>query len=148
MLLDCPGTFRPNLYTFLLGASKSVFFRRCYISLFNQFLVNSHILYPLKTSENQRSFGVFSGYKTEVTLATNGLRRFGYFASIYTKIEKVTNIARKNICILISIFKGILLLWVALHVLSFFISLNPLNANLTKWSNTLKQFVGNLPTNC
>ena len=27
-------------------------------------------------------------------------------------------------------------------------SINPLNANLTKWSNTLKQFVGNLPTNC
>ena len=26
--------------------------------------------------------------------------------------------------------------------------LNPLNANFTKWSNTLKQFVGNLPTNC
>ena len=26
--------------------------------------------------------------------------------------------------------------------------LNPLNANPTKLSNTLKQFVGNLPTNC
>ena len=26
--------------------------------------------------------------------------------------------------------------------------LNPLSANLTKWSNTLKQFDGNLPTNC
>ena len=26
--------------------------------------------------------------------------------------------------------------------------INPLNANPTKWSNTLKQFVGNLPTNC
>ena len=26
--------------------------------------------------------------------------------------------------------------------------LNPLSANATKWSNTLKQFVGNLPTNC
>ena len=26
--------------------------------------------------------------------------------------------------------------------------LNPLSANFTKWSNTLKQFVGNLPTNC
>ena len=25
---------------------------------------------------------------------------------------------------------------------------NPLCANFTKWSNTLKQFVGNLPTNC
>ena len=24
---------------------------------------------------------------------------------------------------------------------------NPLSANFTKWSNTLKQFVGNLPTN-
>ena len=25
---------------------------------------------------------------------------------------------------------------------------NPLSANPTKWSDTLKQFVGNLPTNC
>ena len=25
---------------------------------------------------------------------------------------------------------------------------NPLNAKFTKWSNTLKQFVGKLPTNC
>ena len=24
---------------------------------------------------------------------------------------------------------------------------NPLSANFTKWSNTFKQFVGNLPTN-
>ena len=30
----------------------------------------------------------------------------------------------------------------------FEILLNPLSANLTKWSNTLKQFVGKLPTNC
>ena len=26
--------------------------------------------------------------------------------------------------------------------------LNPLSANFTKWSNTLKQFDGKLPTNC
>ena len=26
--------------------------------------------------------------------------------------------------------------------------LNPLSASFTKWSNTLKQFVGKLPTNC
>ena len=29
-----------------------------------------------------------------------------------------------------------------------FFNINPLNANATKWSNTLKQFVGKLPTNC
>ena len=28
------------------------------------------------------------------------------------------------------------------------IGFNPLNANPSKWSNTLKQFVGKLPTNC
>ena len=33
-----------------------------------------------------------------------------------------------------------------LHSYSEF--LNPLSANPTKWSNTLKQYVGNLPTNC
>ena len=27
-------------------------------------------------------------------------------------------------------------------------NVNPLRANPTKWSNTLKQFVGKLPTNC
>ena len=32
--------------------------------------------------------------------------------------------------------------------LCLYILLNPLSANPTKWSNTLKQFVGNLPTNC
>ena len=26
--------------------------------------------------------------------------------------------------------------------------INPLSAKFIKWSNTLKQFVGNLPTNC
>ena len=29
-----------------------------------------------------------------------------------------------------------------------FWSLNPLSANATRWSNTFKQFVDNLPTNC
>ena len=28
------------------------------------------------------------------------------------------------------------------------VNLNSLYANITKWSNTLKQFVGSLPTNC
>ena len=28
------------------------------------------------------------------------------------------------------------------------ICLNPLSANPTKWSSTLKQFVGNMPMNC
>ena len=28
------------------------------------------------------------------------------------------------------------------------LALNPLIVNPTKWSNTLKQFIGNLPTNC
>ena len=27
-------------------------------------------------------------------------------------------------------------------------NINPLSAKLTKWPNTLKQFVDNLPTNC
>ena len=32
--------------------------------------------------------------------------------------------------------------------LSYIVIINPLSANLTKWSNTLKQFIGNLPTYC
>ena len=31
---------------------------------------------------------------------------------------------------------------------SFMVKLNPLSANPEKWSNTLKQIVGNLPTIC
>ena len=37
------------------------------------------------------------------------------------------------------------------NLLKIFVScifFNPLKANPTKWSNILKQFVGNLPTNC
>ena len=38
------------------------------------------------------------------------------------------------------------------HVISFNLFLdilvNPLSASFTKWSNTLKQFVGKLPANC
>ena len=29
-----------------------------------------------------------------------------------------------------------------------YFSINPFSANFTKWSNTLKQFIGNLATNC
>ena len=34
------------------------------------------------------------------------------------------------------------------HVYIESFKLNPLNAKFTKWPNTLKQFVGKLPTNC
>ena len=34
------------------------------------------------------------------------------------------------------------------HIYKLIIALNPLNANPTKRPNTLKQFVGKLPTNC
>ena len=36
--------------------------------------------------------------------------------------------------------------WTSHYLLLGFI--NPLSTSFTKWSNTLKQFVGNLPTNC
>ena len=36
----------------------------------------------------------------------------------------------------------------ALHTAIRYTDLKPLSANITKWSNTLKQFVGNLTTNC
>ena len=34
------------------------------------------------------------------------------------------------------------------HMFDSNVILNTLSANPTKWSNTLKQFVGKLPTNC
>ena len=36
----------------------------------------------------------------------------------------------------------------ALHNLIPFVQFNPLSANFTKWSNTLRHFVSKLPTNC
>ena len=41
-------------------------------------------------------------------------------------------------------FAFILLAFVRYHILRF----NPLSANPAKWSDTLKQFIGKLPTNC
>ena len=35
-----------------------------------------------------------------------------------------------------------------LYMLVSTVNFSPLSANLTKWSNTLKQFVGKLPANC
>ena len=47
----------------------------CYmLKLFNPFLANVPILYPLNTPENHRFSGVFRGYKME-TLARNGLNK-------------------------------------------------------------------------
>ena len=38
--------------------------------------------------------------------------------------------------------------WVKLKLLASLNLINPLSVNPTKWSNTLKQFVSKLPTNC
>ena len=39
-------------------------------------------------------------------------------------------------------------MWIFWYRLKVILALNPLTDNPTKWSNALKQFVGNLPTNC
>ena len=38
--------------------------------------------------------------------------------------------------------------WMQIKSSFAMVAINPLSAKITKWSNTLKQFVGNLPTNC
>ena len=53
----------------------------------------------------------------------------------------------------VSVFSAqYLTLWITYFkdywMLSWELLINPLSAKLTKWPNTLKQFVGNLPTNC
>ena len=45
--------------------------------VFNAFLINIPILYPLKTPKNQRSSAIFRGYILG-TLATNGLTRLSF----------------------------------------------------------------------
>ena len=39
-------------------------------------------------------------------------------------------------------------IWEWIYTYIYLYILNPLSANFTKWSNTLKQFVGKLPSNC
>ena len=56
---------------------------------------------------------------------------------IYEKHEVSTNITKQEM-------KEMLILCTKNVHFTF----NPLSANLTKWPNTLKQFVGKLPTNC
>ena len=78
--------------------------------------------------------------------------------------ESVISTYLKSNVLLIDVFLGIsrLFSWVVpiffccdndtlFIVIELFIAknwFNPLSVNPTKWSNTLKQFVGNLPTNC
>ena len=51
--------------------------------------------------------------------------------------------------VLFIIFKGLSLKQMIQNVLGGWESdFNPFHASFTKWPNTLKQFVGNLPTNC
>ena len=40
------------------------------------------------------------------------------------------------------------MVWYGLSNMNYLAKVNPLSANPTKWSDTLKQFVANLPTNC
>ena len=56
-------------------------------------------------------------------------------------IKKVTT---QNPCFLVVTFELVALLKLIFSRSEF----NPLSANFTKWSKTLKQFVGKLPTNC
>ena len=44
--------------------------------------------------------------------------------------------------------KGIVFILSSGQVHNEFLKINPLSANPTKWSNKLKQFVGNFPKNC
>ena len=50
--------------------------------------------------------------------------------------------------IIIRIFRFVFLTGNDIAFIKSFKSINPLSAYPTKWSNTLKQFVDNLPTNC
>ena len=55
---------------------------------------------------------------------------------------------RKTWCLLFYIFHIYAAKGKSLSSLPIYIPFNPLSANPTEWSNTLKQFVGNLPTIC
>ena len=79
--------------------------------------------YLLKTSEKQRLSDVFRGYR-KTPVARNGLIHCYIFGNIDLQLIKESSKFNQ-------------------HKINLFILINPLSANPTKWSNTLKQFVGN-----
>ena len=48
----------------------------------------------------------------------------------------------------LTLYISIYIWWYIFLLMTAAVIINPLSANPTKWSNTLKQFVGFLPTNC
>ena len=83
-------------------------------------VTNVPFLYPLKKTENQTFSGAFWVYKIG-TLTTNGLRLFGTFPSFTQKLKIVANAVRKISTFCFTIFTGMSLLLVTLHVQNFFI---------------------------
>ena len=96
--------------------SLSMFFLTVYLHY--PFHGNALFLYPLKTWENQRFSDVFKGCRNG-TLAWKGVMKCW-----------LLSVSRRLFSILLNIYnRG-------------FCGNNPLSASPTKWSNTLKQFVG------
>ena len=89
----------------------------------NLFHATDHFPYLLKTSEKQRLSDVFRGYR-KTPVARNGLILCYIFGNIDLQLIKESSKLNQ-------------------HKINLFILINPLSANPTKWSNTLKQFVGN-----
>ena len=81
---------------------------------------------------------MFSGGERKDTLRTNGFKFYSGKRTRWWKERPRAN-GQVNTGKLWQLCK----LW---HTLCMLV--NPLSANITKWSNTPKQFVGNLPTNC
>ena len=94
-------------------------------------------------------------------LGWHGKKWVWSFLSRYSKVDCISRMNRGNffgffVCWIKMKDTSIFLLWAWLknNVVFLFLGLknllylNPLSANITKWSNTLKQFVDNLATNC
>ena len=63
---------------------KTLYLGKVYVNMFNPFLANVHILYPLKTQQNQRFFGVFRVFKMG-RLAKNGLKPKSIYKYVFGK---------------------------------------------------------------
>ena len=88
--------------------------------------------------------GRMFGQKTILLIATAIIVRALYHVhNVFKCYEMIKQIGKKGSKIEVEC-KIFILLYI--YVIST--SINSLSANPTKWSNTLKQFVGNLPTNC
>ena len=138
-----PKFLSSAIWTFCSQIFSNLFFYFC-----NTFQVNVPILYPPEKKQKTKGFLVFAGGIIWETLTRYGLMQMSE--------DSGTQQAQSRRHIVVTSLNDWLYRRCQIVENERFAdvnlercgNVNPLSANFIKWSNTLKQFVGNLPTNC